>query len=306
MHNRIEDRLRFIEALFDDGDQVAFGDTDRDAAKPTDPIPYFLNTNANKFCINPVKDWRNGENVTSLNSILIECDDKSLSREDQIQRFEESGLPYTTMMWSGTKSIHCIIRFKDPIWHEDFEMKRQLYKNWHAAIRKVVLKYGITADPSTDKLPQLSRVPGSTRLGTGTLQELITIKERVNQSQVIEWLQKHGEVVEQPVKREPIIYNQGANDGVSNISKFKLARSWTEKKHGVYSTYMPTGAYMWLWHLGLNAYKLDMSFESVASFAQIEWGHQYIGSNGSGKVSEAINKGWTYGYKSRMEKIELK
>jgi len=300
-----DERLRFIEALFDDGDQVAFGDTDKDAAKPADPIPFFLNTNANKFCINPVKEWRNGENVTHLNSLLIECDDKSLSREQQIERFEESGLPYTTMMWSGTKSIHCIIRFNDPIYHEDFEMKKQLYKNWHTAIRKVMIKYGIKADDSTDKLPQLSRVPGSTRIETGTLQELITIRTRVDQAEVLAWLGKHAVNVEQPVKREPIYYNEGANDGVSNIRKFKIATSWTEKNHGVYSTYMTTGAYMWLWHLGLNAYKLDMSFESAASFAQIEWGHSYVGNNGGGKVADAINKGWTYGYKGRIEKYEL-
>jgi len=300
-----DERLRFIEALFDDGDQVAFGIDDRDAYKAVDPIPFFLDTNANKFCINPIKHRRIGENVTHVNSILIECDDQSLSREQQIERFEESGLPYTTMMWSGTKSIHCIIRFNDPIWHEDFDMKKQLYKNWHAAIREVMIKYGIKADESTDKLPQLSRVPGSTRIGTGTLQELITIRTRVDQAEVLAWLNKHEVNVEQPVKREPIYYNEGANDGVSNISKFKTAVRWTEKNHGIYSTYMKTGAYMWLFNLGVNAYKLDMSFESVVSFAQIEWGHDYSGHNGSGKVETAINKGWTFGYKGRIEKVEL-
>lgn len=301
----MKDRLQFIQALFDDGDQVAFGADDRTAYKAVNPLPFFLNTNANKFCINPITKKRIGENVTHVNSILIECDDKSLSREEQFKRFNESGLPYTTMMWSGTKSIHCIIRLNDPIYHEDFDMKKQLYKNWHRAIREVMLKFGITADDSTDKLPQLSRVPGSIRNETGTLQELITINRRVDQAEVIEWLDKNNVTIKQPVKIEPIKYVMGTNDRVSGLEKFRKATNWTQKKHGQYSTYMTTGAYMWLWHLGVNGYKVDIDESTLISLAQLEWGYQYTGGNGVGMVDVTINKGYQFAYKQNMEKVNL-
>lgn len=300
-----EDRLNFIEAIFDEGDQVAFGSGNHDACKPVDPVPFFLNTNANKFCINPIKEWRNGKNVTNVNSLLIECDDKSLSREQQQELFEKSGLPYTTMMWSGTKSIHCIIRFNDPIYHEDFDMKKILYKNWHRAIRTVMLKYGIKADDSTDKLPQLSRVPCSIRTENGMEQELITIRRRVDQSEVIEWLRQHDVEIEQPIKREPIKYEIGTNDSVSNLEKWRKAKRWTEKNHGTYSTYMTTGAYMWLWNFAINAHKVDLDPYSCISLSQLEWGHTYTGSNGTGNVDETINKGYKFAYNENIEKYKL-
>lgn len=300
-----EDRLRFAEALFDDGDQIAFGIDDRAAYRAKDIIPYFLNTNANKFCINPIKDKRIGDNVTKVSSILIECDDKTLSREQQIELFNKSGLPYTTMMWSGTKSIHCIVRLNDPIYHEDFDMKKQLYKNWHRAIRTVMLKYGINADDSTDKLPQLSRVPCSIRVETGTEQELITIRNRVNQSEVIEWLSKHDTKIEQPIKREPIIYKSGSNDAVSNLDKWNRAKRWTEKNNGSYSTYMTTGAYMWLFYLGINAHKADLDPHSCISLSQLEWGYRYMGNNGGGDLDMAINKGYKYAYNQQIQKVKI-
>lgn len=292
-------RYAFLQALFDDEDLVAFGKDDKNSSKPQHPLPNFLYTDAEKFCINPLKEWRKTENVTKIQSLLFEWDDKDVTPKQQVIKFIESGIPYTTMVYSGGKSVHVIVRFIEPIESKEWQ------ESWWNAIAKGLNTFGIIPDIRARLIVQLSRVPGSTRENTGKVQTLISIKERVSQTRMMEWLSALNIEVEEPIEHPPIIYHEGTNDKVSNISKFKLANKWTERKHGVYSTYMSTGAYMWLFNFGVNAYKLDMSFESAVSFAQLEWGTTYTGNNGSGKVSDAINKGWTYGYKSRIEKVEL-
>lgn len=293
-------RYDFLQALFDEGDLVAFGKDNASSNKPIDPIPNFLYTNAEKFCINPLKEWRNTDNVTHINSLLFEWDDKEVTPKQQMERFNACGIPYTTMVYSGGKSVHVIVRFTEPIENKAWQ------ESWWNAIAKGLNSFGIIADVKARLIVQLSRVPESVRENTGLKQTLITIKERVSVAQMKEWLSKLNIEVKEPIEHPPIIYNEGANDKVSNMRKFKLATNWTQKKHGVYSSYMRTGGYMWLFSLGVNAYKLDMSFEAAASFAQIEWGHEFSGHNGNGKVADAINKGWTYGYKSRIEKVELR
>ncbi len=294
-----EARLQFLEALFDDKDLVAWGDTPKTCNKPLDPIPGFLITQDEQFCINPLREWRNTENVTKIQSLLFEVDDKDLTPDQQKDLFFKSGLPFTTMVSSGGKSVHVIVRFTEPL--ED-----KMREPWWFAISKVLKTYGLKCDPAARLVVQISRMPLSIRKKTGELQQLITIQDRVSQEMMREWLDSHNMKVVPPVEREPIKYTIGANDAVDNMKKFDIARKFTEKKHGTYSTYMPTGAHMWLFYFAINCYKVDLSLDASMGLARVEWGSTYTGSSGTGKMEEVINKGWKYAYNRNIEKIELR
>lgn len=291
-------RYKFLTALFDDGDKVAWGDGPKTCNKPIDPIPGFLTTDAQMFAINPFNKWRDSNNTENVKCLLFEVDDKNVTPDEQKELFLKSGMPFTTMVKSGGKSVHVIIRFTEPL-------EKDMREPWWYAVEKVLKTYGLKCDPMARLLTQISRVPLSIRKNTGELQELVTIQERVSQDELREWLLKHGVEVKKPKKIEPIKYEVGANDRVDNLKKFDIARKFTEKKHGTYSTYMPTGSHMWLFYFALNCYKLDLSLEAAISLAQIEWGTTYTGSSGTGQMDAVINKGWMYGYNKGIEKIKI-
>lgn len=294
--NKREKRLKFLELIFDPEDQIAWGDTPITCNKPRDPYPFILNTNDELFCLHALKKWRKGENVTKITTLLFECDDKEIDQEAILL---ESGIPFTTMVYSGNKSYHMLLRMEEPFSSKDWH---QAY--WHG-ISKVLKSYGFKADDNARLLTQITRLPESTRNKTGEVQSLNHIRKRVSQSEIDEWLLKHNVVIEEPKEYEPIQYTPGANDAYSNLEKFKRAIGWTEKNHGVYSTYMTSGAYMWLFYFSINCYKLDLHQDAAISLANIEWGHKYTGSNGSGMVETPIQNGYKDATKKMIQKYEL-
>ena len=98
------------------------------------------------FCINPLhgtkdlnpieeyhtedKPRRADANVVVYRNILIEMD--SIPVEDQAEFIEKTGLPYTTSVFSGGKSIHYIISLETPI--ESEKAYRKLVERIHKAL----------------------------------------------------------------------------------------------------------------------------------------------------------------------------
>jgi len=295
-----EERFKFIEALFDDEDLVAFGNSDATSNKPIDPIPYFLNTNAEKFCINPLREWRKTENVTKIVSLLFEMDEGGYSIEEQIDMFNKSGLPYTTMVKSGSKSVHVIVRFEEPI--ESAKWQRQ----WWEAIADALLQHGIIADRRARLVVQLSRVPNSIR-SNGNVQELVCIKKRIGFDTMRKWLSKHNIEVLPPKEPTPSTYVAGTNDHVSNLTKFETANRWTAEANKMsYSVYMETGAHMWLFDFGKNCWKVDLAENIAVAMAQNQWGVRYKGTNGGGLIETIVKQGWQFGYNNAIKQYQLK
>lgn len=286
-----EDRLRFIEALFDDDDRVAFGPDPKHCNKPADIIPFFLNTEEEQFCINPLDKWRDTDNITKIQSLLFEIDkdknDKLVEEDIQEKLFLDSGIPFTTMVSSGNKSIHVILRFTEP-----FE-SGAIQACWWNAIAKVLLKHNIVADVRARLLTQISRVPCSIRSKTGEMQTLKHIRNRVTPLEVTEWLELNGVVVE-PVKPYiPYEWDPSIDRG-DNLTKFNRAVSWTQKHKGVYSTYMSTGLHDWLFTYGGNCFKNQLDVSTAIGMAVAEYGTQYTGSSGTGYVEKAVELGWKW------------
>lgn len=277
-------RKAFIEALFDIDDLVAWGKTDAYCRYPKSPWPEMLHTTDLKFCINPLNGPRKTENVTQINSLLFEMDKDSngniIPFDEQVRLFKESGLPWTTMVWSGTKSVHCIVRLEQPI-------PERLYKLVWETIRGVLVKKGCSIDPKTNLVPQLSRMPGSYR--DGKLQRLIGVRSRVSLSELGQWFKDNGVSIKKPAPPKPF---RPVPSEKSNIDKFKIAKSWTQKKHGYYSTTWTTGGWVWLVHFGINLRKLDCNLDQALGLAYIEWGRTVETGMGPKDIKDPITKGW--------------
>lgn len=117
------------------------------------------------FCVNPMRVGRRlNENVTSFRNALIEYDD--ISKEEQIERLLDSGLPILSMTDSGNKSVHAIVRV-DASNAKDYKRK---VVELHGALEA---KYGSPCDSANKNPSRLTRLAGATR-GVNTQQLLYT------------------------------------------------------------------------------------------------------------------------------------
>ena len=310
----IDRRQEFLDVLFDFDDKIAFGMDDASACKPIDPLPDWLYTKANKFCINPLHTWRDGKNVTAINSFLFEIDKDDdgnlIPIKQQVKMFLESGLPYTTMVFSGTKSVHCIVRLTEPV-HSDW------FRSWWEAIDRVLTAKGLPIDAATMKIPQLSRVPGSIRIdkvkdeeGKETLvegkkQTLIHINRRVTQSEIKEWLATNGEEVREPWTPPVNNYAPDMNAQVDDKELWQAAYNMNAKKYGTYNAQATTGNWVYLIALGNFFYRVDLPINAMISICNAELGAKTMKSSGEFYIEEALTKGWKWAEKNGLEKIPV-
>ena len=293
----IDKRDEFLKALFDDGDNVAWGKDDKDACRPHYPWPMFLHTEDVKFCINPLSTWRDGEHTTAINSLLFEVDD-DIPIKEQIKLFERSKLPYTTMVYSGKKSIHVIVRFTEQL---DEKWFRPTWK----AIAKALKKHGIPVDPATMKIPQLSRVPNSIRPDTGKKQTLVFIKERVSMLEMTEWLSKNDVVIEEPKVRKNSVYIPNSNDSVDDEEKFDKVCRMYKKKYGEFNAGAPTGSWNNCINIGTLCYKVDLHLGAAVGLSHTKWGYTIKSKGKNVPLEEGITAGWKWAEKNNVDKIKL-
>lgn len=303
-------RHKFLNLLFDEGDKVAFGNDKQLSNKPVDPFPAWLHTDAEMFCINPLKKWRQSENVTSINSLLFEIDediDKNrVPVKEQIRLFVKSGLPFTTMTFSGSKSVHVIVRFAEPL--ESGQWQRQwwhtIQKCLNQRFKELYTENVVIIDKSTKALVQLSRVPESTR-SNGNVQKLIMMRDRVTQAEMQEWLAEYGFSVEQPKEYETEAWTWGTNNDKGALEKFETCKRWCQKDHGLYSPSWTTGGHMWFFELGKNMWRVELDPDAGANLARLEYGQTYLGNNGGGNVIETIKSGWEWSKRANIKHYQL-
>ena len=150
------------------------------------------------FSINPMNSTKTrcDAAVVKYRSILIEMDKMVLDLQDQY--ISEIGLPYSTAVFSGKKSIHYIISLEEPIQDE------QLYR---ALVRRIYRAVGDDyVDHSCKNPSRFSRFPGHLRSDTEQEQRLLTVRTRVSMATLESWLQKRGvgpEEVWENLTKEP-------------------------------------------------------------------------------------------------------
>ena len=299
----MSNRQKFMNLIFDANDKVAWG-SNKYFTKAYDPYPEFLHTTAHRFCINPCT-YRSGEHVTSVNSLLFEVDE-GLTVKEQARLFIESGLPFTSMTYSGSKSIHVIVRFKEAIPYEDNDDGWQ--KAWWDAIAKSLAKHGIIVDAKTKAVAQLSRVPGSINPKTGKEQKLILLKNRVTQQEVLEWIHSNGQTVETPKQRETNDYVEHSNDNVTDLKKYNIAKKWHVDSKGTYFSSWTTGSHNWFFELGINFWRVDLNPNVGAALAAADFGQTFKGqSDGgwTGYTEDSVQKGYRWAEKQNIKQYTI-
>lgn len=107
------------------------------------------------ICFNPVEGGRNNNNVTDYRYALVECDNMELEKQQAIIRQLE--LPCAALVYSGSKSLHAIVRVGAP----DYTEYRRRVDYLYAACKK----NGLTLDEANRNPARLSRMPGILRGG---------------------------------------------------------------------------------------------------------------------------------------------
>ena len=107
------------------------------------------------ICFNPVEGGRSNNNVTDYRYALVECDNMELEKQQAIIRQLE--LPCAALVYSGSKSLHAIVRVGAP---DDTEYRRRV-DYLYAACKK----NGLTLDEANRNPARLSRMPGILRGG---------------------------------------------------------------------------------------------------------------------------------------------
>ena len=173
---------QLFNLLFDEGDTICICPYKEHPGKFITLSEISINS-GQLYAINPMSGGRKNSNVTKFKNFLVEFDDIPLN--DQIQYAKDVGLPYSAIVYSGNKSYHFLISLENPL--KDLGE----YNYFSNYIHNIIVK----SDPATKKACQLSRYPGVRRSETGKYQEIIEVKKRISNSDIIYWFEEHPECI---------------------------------------------------------------------------------------------------------------
>lgn len=138
--------------------------------------------------LNPIKGYRSDEGVTAFRNFLVEMDNYDLKA--QIDYIKRLGLPYSAMVFSGSKSMHFLISLEEDLPNE---------KVWRT-FAQWLLNIAPLADQQTKNPSRGIRIPGGLR-DTGP-QRLVEFKGSVKTSDLLAFFRKHIEAQpKEPEKR---------------------------------------------------------------------------------------------------------
>lgn len=215
--------VKFFKTLFNDSEHTSIVSYVEDTTVRNN-VGYW-NTKQ-YFSINPLKNSRKDSNVTAYRNILLEFDKGSI--EEQLRVLKSSGIPYSTLVFSGNKSLHAIISLQEEI------TTRPAYDSLVAAIYKKLGGKDVV-DIACKNPSRLSRLPFVERQDTGKIQTLLEVHGRVSNTDLYSWLgpyeqekaEKYAEIPKGRVRVLSGFANHflafGAPKGEWNIALFKTA-----------------------------------------------------------------------------------
>lgn len=161
---------KFYETLFPDTDSICMGKSVYDTkitGASIDPVYQF-------FSINALDKSRKDSNVLSYRNILLEFDKGTLP--EQTEAITSSKVPYTSLVFSGSKSLHAIIALEHPLANE---------YDYRALVERVYSRFS-TIDKACGNPSRFSRAPGGNR--NGVEQSLLELHNRVPNKLLLDWL----------------------------------------------------------------------------------------------------------------------
>lgn len=180
---------KFWDIIFDIEDWICFGskETDTRVFRAADTWPVnaqFFSINAlAEVDYNPTESWhsklvgrRADANVTKFRTFLLEFD--KLVLDMQMPYIHETEVPYSTVTFSGSKSLHVLVALEQPLANR---------REYDSAVRR--LHQALPAvDQSTKNPSRFSRVPGSIRMQNKAIQQLVEANSRVPNKLFFDWL----------------------------------------------------------------------------------------------------------------------
>lgn len=189
---------QFIDTVFDDGDWTCLGPY---YENKTFPVSTLKLENSEYVSINAMtkKTTRKITNVTKLRTFLFEMDTdvngNPISMKEQISLIKESGLPWSTMTSSASKSIHFLLVLDQPL------ADRPIYTAYFEAIRAALLTRGILVDKACKDPSRFTRAPfGINTKGelvkkkpdaTARTQQCLRVNGRHKRTAIDAWLEKY-------------------------------------------------------------------------------------------------------------------
>lgn len=137
----------------------------------------------NFIALNPLHNSRADGNVVLYRNILIELDKGSIAQ--QMNKLQKSGIPYSSVVYSGGKSLHIIISLREPL------LTRGAYESLVNLIYKVFDPKQKWVDPACKNPSRLTRAPFALRRkddGSAVEQALVELKARVDNDILDDWI----------------------------------------------------------------------------------------------------------------------
>jgi hypothetical protein len=173
----MSDRSRYMTALFNPGETVCLGKFNR--ATKVYELSYAMESGWPAFVsANPIKDARLDANVTAHRNLVIEFDQGTLKEQAEI--IASRGLPYTTLTFSGGKSLHAVVALQDSL--PDEAAYRKLFRTINDILWMI--------DNSCINPSRLTRIGGATHPEKRVEQKLIDVRRRISLDELHSWISR--------------------------------------------------------------------------------------------------------------------
>lgn len=190
------DTQKFWDVLFDPEDWTCIHDNTY--GTKTDPISKGYRAEHEFFVINPLQKYtkRAISNVTKFRNFLFEIDedmnDNVVPLEVQRDVIKRSGLPVSTIVYSGGKSLHWILSLETPL--DDAIEYRAVWKTIEAILNDTAkdMDLYLKFDPNVKDPSRFSRCPNALRLDTTRTQDLKGVRGRIHNEVLYDWFESKG------------------------------------------------------------------------------------------------------------------
>ena len=270
MNKETELTQNWIDCLFNSGEHTCMGNRFENKTFPVSKIA----ESQEYVSINPMKKGttRKGINVTRFSNFLFEMDTHSLKEQSAL--IKRSGMPWSTLTASASKSLHYIVALEEDLG------ERSIYTAYFKAIREVLLKYGADVDIACKDPGRFTRGPW----GINTKDELVqkkpnihdriqkvaAVKGRVRLSQLDEWLEKHEinamDFVEVPTNRTDYT-------GTYSNAEDALKIDWVLKYYMNKQPSYEEGNYNYQFTMACQLLRTGMSIDAIRNYFQSRWNH---------------------------------
>jgi hypothetical protein len=211
---------KWMECVFDAGEQVCISNSPYET-RTQDMAAIGLEL-SQYITINPLRKggYRKDTNVKRFRTLLFEIDE--LPIQEQIPLMKQSGLPYSTCLFSGNKSYHFLLVLKDEL------QDRTEYDAYWRAIAKALLDDNVPIDRATKNPSRFTRAPFAER--DGVVQAVHEVNGRISLTEVDAWLKTKGIDAKRFIKPRTLNPNtQGYNVSADTKTKIEYVEKYFMK-----------------------------------------------------------------------------